>query len=150
MWLLKKVLLMILAVVVLLQLIPVDRSNPEYDEGKDFLSATQASTEVTEIVKAACYDCHSHQTVWPWYAYVAPASWVISNHVEEGRDELNFSEWTEYETGKKDHKLEECIEALTEGWMPEQSYVRLHKEAKLTDEQRAVLVNFFKETRAQL
>ena len=143
-------LLMIVVVLVVINLLPVDRSNPTVDLDKDFMVATNAPLEVCDVLKSACYDCHSHHTVWPWYSYVAPASWVIANHVEEGRGELNFSLWTEYEKKRKDHKLEECVEALTEGWMPDEGYVKMHEEANLTAEQKELLISFFKETRQNL
>lgn len=142
-----KFLLLILAVVVVLQFIPVPRTNPVVNADKDLLNVTHPDKEVTELIKAACYDCHSYETVWPWYAYVAPVSWVVSGNVEGARDELNFSEWTDYDTEKMDHKLEECEEALTEGWMPEENYLRMHEEAILTDEQRNLLIAFFVDLR---
>ena len=142
--------MLILAIVVVLQFIPVKRTNPAVIADKDLINVTHPDKEVADLIKAACYDCHSHETVWPWYSYVAPVSWVVSNHVVDARDELNFSEWTDYDAEKMDHKLEECEEALTEGWMPDESYLRMHEEAKLTDEQRKLLIKFFVELRGSL
>lgn len=146
----KKLLLLVLGVFLVLQFIPVDRSNPESNQAEDFLVATKAPEQISSLMKSACYDCHSNTTVWPWYSYMAPASWVVSSHVEEGREELNFSIWETFDLKRKDHKLEECVEAITEGWMPERGYVKMHEEAVLTDEQRKVLAQFFTETRANL
>ena len=142
--------LLILGTLLILQVLPVDRSNHEIDETKDFLLITEAPKEVVSIVKSSCYDCHSNHTVWPWYSYVAPVSWVVADHVEHGREELNFSEWKDYEFKRKDHKLEECVEAIEEGWMPDEGYVKMHEEANLTDEQRELLIAFFKNTRENL
>ena len=81
---------------------PVDRENPPVtgDIG--------APSEVDAILRTSCYDCHSNETVWPWYSYLAPASWLVAEDVEHGREHLNFSEWTSYESGKRIHKLEEA------------------------------------------
>ena len=141
---------MAIGVMVVLQFIPIDRSNPETNLKEDFISANNVPENISNIMKDACYDCHSHETVWPWYSYVAPISWSVSGHVTEAREELNFSKWDLYDAKKKDHKLEECVEALTEGWMPESSYVTMHDEAKLSDEVRKDLVVFFKEKREEL
>jgi hypothetical protein len=125
------------------QFIPVDRSVPEVNPEKDFLILTSAPVEVAELMKKACYDCHSYETTYPWYAQVAPFSWMIQNHVNHGREHLNFAKWSELPVEKKLHKMEECAEEIGEGEMPLKGYVALHSEAKLTNEQRAMLVDWF-------
>lgn len=142
-YLFRNLLLMIIGVVLVIQLIPAEKTNPDVDPTKDLITSESPSLEVAEILKSACYDCHSHETNWPWYSYTAPAKWVISHHVVEGREELNFSTWQDYSNEKKAHKLEECVEALVEGWMPDESYVSMHEEARLTDQQRHLLVDYF-------
>ena len=72
----------VIAAFILIQFVPVDRSNPPV------LSDVQAPAEVQTILRRSCYDCHSHETHWPWYAYVAPASWFVVDHIEEGREDL--------------------------------------------------------------
>src|SRR5689334_23582497 len=74
----------------LAQLIPVDRRNPPVQ------AEVQASAEARVLLRRACYDCHSNETVWPWYARVAPVSWVVVHDVRRGRDVVNFSTWTLY------------------------------------------------------
>ena len=108
-----------------IQLVPVDRSNPEVTR-----EIRWDSPETAEIARRACYDCHSNETVWPWYAYVAPASWRIADHVEHGREHLNFSEWD-----KPQDDADEIVEVLEEGEMPLSDYLRMHPEADLTDEE---------------
>ncbi|MCT4624560.1 MAG: heme-binding domain-containing protein [Schleiferiaceae bacterium] len=146
----KKIILLILIVLVVLQLLPVDRANPEIVKGEDFIELNKTDEKVASIMRSACYDCHSHETVWPWYSYVAPVSWVVADHVEHGREELNFSTWKGYSSDKMDHKLEECIEALEEGWMPEEGYVSMHEEANLSEEQKELLIAYFSGLRAHL
>lgn len=127
----KKILLGVLAVLVLIQIIPVNRENPESDPGNEIT----ADTDVKQILNKACYDCHSNQTKWPVYSYVAPVSWLISNHVNEGRSHLNFSEWANYSEKRKNKKLEEIIEETSEGEMPLTSYVLGHPSARLSSQE---------------
>jgi hypothetical protein len=88
-----------------------------------------------DLARGACYDCHSNETNWPMYSYVAPMSWLVRRDVEEGRDELNFSDWPEY-AGEAD----DAIEVLREGSMPPPRYERIHGDALLSDEEVDQLV----------
>ena len=140
---LKRILLGLLAILILIQLIPVDRSVPELDGRQDFLTMTSPSAEIATLVQDACYDCHSYKTKYPWYAKVAPVKFTIQRHIDHGRSELNFSLWGTYESSRADHKLEECAEEVREAHMPLESYVNMHPEAALTDEQRETLARWF-------
>ena len=93
------------------------------------MKATTRSTAV-----ASCFDCHSNQTVWPWYSNVAPASWLIQRDVDEGREALNFSEWNRGQEGG------EAAEAVAEGAMPPFIYLLSHPAAKLSDAERAAFI----------
>lgn len=146
---LKLSLLIGAVVMMLLQLVPVDHTNPVSEENLDFLVVTQANEKVSNLVKVACYDCHSHKTEHPWYSFVAPVSFYIEHHIEEGRDELNFSKWGEYSEKRADHKLEECVELIEEGEMPMESYVLLHSEADLSDDDKETLIAFFESLRVR-
>jgi cytochrome c551/c552 len=129
-----RVALLVLGTVFLaIQLIPVDQSNPPAR------SELAAPLEVAAVLRRACYDCHSHETVWPAYARVAPVSWLISHDVQEGREELNFSIWSEDTSKKQAEKRKEIAEETAEGNMPLWYYVTLHPEARLSnDEQRLI------------
>lgn len=129
----------ILVVLVAIQFVPVDRSNPEVDMNDDFLSVTNASAEVQEIIRSSCYDCHSNETNWPWYAYVAPVSFVIKSHVEEGRENLNFSEWATYEMDDYPAILKHMKKEIDKGAMPLQGYVKLHAGAEITDAEKTII-----------
>ncbi len=126
-----------------LQAWPVDRSNPEVTGDIGHLGGAPA--DVHAILKRSCYDCHSNETVWPWYAYVAPVSWWVADHVHEGRKELNFSKWDEYSDGARAHKLRECWESIEEGEMPHEDYLTLHAEAALSTSDRATLKKWIAE-----
>ncbi|HQQ93116.1 MAG TPA: heme-binding domain-containing protein [Bacteroidia bacterium] len=144
---LKKISLTILILLVLIQAFRIDKTNPPIDPARDFLAISGASSEVSAILKTSCYDCHSHNSVYPWYTNIAPVSWWIKNHINEGRRHLNFSEWGQYSAKKADHKLEECVEMIQEGEMPMSSYTLVHKGTALSDEQKLLLVNWFNSLR---
>lgn len=112
-----------------IQLVPVDRSNPPVT------MEVPAPDHVREILRTSCYDCHSNETVWPWYSYVAPISWQVAEDVEHGRREMNFSEWDKYDAGERAHLIGECVEEVEEGEMPLKIYLRAHPEAELSAEQ---------------
>ena len=131
------------ALLLLIQFFQIDKTNPPVDPSKDYLTAAMAPPETATLTKAACYDCHSNQTKYPWYSYVAPVSWLLRDHIVEGREHLNFSEWTAYPAAKKAEKLEECGEMVSEGEMPMYSYVWLHPEANLSPAQQSQLAAWF-------
>lgn len=143
----KKILIASGVVLVLIQLIRIDKSKPASDPAKDFITVTAAGPEVASLLKASCYDCHSNESTYPWYTNIAPVSWWIKHHINEGRAELNFSEWADYPSRRRDHKLEECVEMIEEGEMPMSSYTLIHKEAELNAEQKAKLTAFFNSLR---
>jgi hypothetical protein len=123
-----------LAFLVVAQLVPIDRTNPpvEADVG--------APPEVDRVLRAACYDCHSNQTVWPWYSRAAPVSWLLAYDVREGRKELNFSTWQRYDARRRQKKLRETVETLKEGEMPPWYYAMVHPEARLAEADRQALL----------
>jgi hypothetical protein len=98
-----------------------------------------APTEVLAVLERACYDCHSHETKWPWYSRVAPVSWLVAHDVREGREELNFSTWNRLDSKKQVKAMHESWEEVEEGKMPPWFYLPPHPEARLTAEDREVL-----------
>lgn len=143
----KKILSSLLVIVVVIQFFRIDKNNPEVNKTDDFIEITNPPLEIATILKSTCYDCHSNETKYPWYSNVAPISWWVKDHINEGRDELNFSKWGTFKEKRKDHKLEEAYEMLEEGEMPLNEYTWTHSEANLTVEQTSLLVNWIKETR---
>ena len=141
----KKILLWIVGVFIVMQLVPVDRTNKPVDKKQNFVDVLQSPKQVQEILKNACYDCHSNEVKYPKYAFVAPISWSIEHHVKEGREHANFSEWSGYNKEQKEHVLEEVIETIEKKDMPLKGYLPLHPEANLTDAQRKVLIDYFKQ-----
>ena len=139
----KKIFIGIGVLLVLIQFIRIDQTNPPVEIEKDIITITKPDEKIVNMLKDACYDCHSHETKYPWYSNVAPISWLLADHRDHGKGHLNFSIWGEYSKKRKDHKLEECIEMVQEGEMPMKSYVWFHPEAKLTDGQQQYLLEWF-------
>jgi hypothetical protein len=137
----------LLAVLVIMQFFQISKTNPAVVAEQDFINIHKPSAEVTKILKAACYDCHSHETAYPLYTYFVPLSYWIKNHIVEGREELNFSTWSTYAAEKADHKLEECVEKVSEKKMPLRSYTITHSDAKLNAEQIKLLSDYFNSLR---
>ena len=149
--LMKKILIWgIPLVIVLIQFVPVNRNNPEVIAAESITSQLTGQPEVEKILRNACFDCHSNESKYPWYSYVAPASWFIQDHINEGREELNFSIWNTYSEKRKDHKLEETIELVEKRIMPMESYLILHSEAKLTSEQIQLLGDWVSAERGKM
>jgi len=147
---LKPILVGLLVTFVVIQFIARPEKISEPVNENDIISVLEIEGPIATMLKSACYDCHSDQPRYPWYASVAPVSWKIGEHIEEGRDELNFSKWATYSAKRRDHKLEEMIEEVEEGKMPQPNYVRMHSEAKLTDEQIASLKTWVTAERAKI
>ncbi len=141
----KKILIGLLVVLVAIQFFQIDKTNPVADEKLDFLVMNNTSPEIATQIKASCYDCHSNQSVYPAYTYVQPVGWFVKNHIEEGKEHLNFSEFGNYSAKKQAHKLEESYEMIEKDEMPLSSYTIIHKEAVLDEAQQNALINYFKE-----
>lgn len=122
-----------LALLLVAQLVPVERSNPS-TQGE-----VPATAEQREVLRRACYDCHSNETRWPWYARVAPVSWLVANDVAHGRKHVNFSTWDRYDAEERAESLEESWEMVDEGEMPLWFYVPLHPEARLDETDKRLL-----------
>jgi hypothetical protein len=138
---LKKIGIGLLVVLVLIQFIrPAKNSAPGLSANDISLTYASMPKDVHALLVKKCYDCHSHSTQYPWYASVQPMAWWLNSHIEEGKEHLNFSEFKNYDQDKAAEKLEEVSEAVTEGWMPLDSYTMIHKEAKITP-QDAELIN---------
>jgi hypothetical protein len=139
----KKIFVIILLLLVafgVIQFIPIDRSNPPVE------AEIPAPLEVKTVLRSACYDCHSNETTWPWYSYVAPISWLVAHDVHEGRNELNFSTWNRYSTKQQVEKLKETLEEIEEGEMPPWFYMAVHRDIELSGRDREVLKTWARES----
>ncbi|MBU1678642.1 MAG: heme-binding domain-containing protein [Bacteroidetes bacterium] len=127
----NKSLLVLGSVFVVIQFIGTDKINPE------ITAELSAPPEIKMIFKSSCYDCHSNQTKWPWYSYVAPVSWLVARDVKEGREHLNFSEWGNYNSEDMLDIKREIWEEIKKGNMPMKIYTYLHGDAVLSAEDKA-------------
>jgi cytochrome c551/c552 len=124
--LIRRALVGLVVAVVLAQLVPITRTNPPV------AADVAAPLDVAMVLRRACYDCHSNETVWPWYSRVAPISWLVAHDVDEGRDELNFSAWGAYDAAARRKKLKKTLEEVAEGEMPPWYYVFVHPPARVS------------------
>ena len=147
---LKWVVIIVVCVFVIAQFKRPARSNPPIDHSQTLEAHMQVTPQVASILSRSCDDCHSHKTAWPWYTNVAPVSWFIADHVEDGRRHLNFSEWGRGDERRKRKKLEEICEEVRDGAMPLSSYTPLHPHAKLTAEDIKTLCDWTEAERARL
>lgn len=136
----KRILIGLAIILVVIQFIPVELPPPGADRTGDMIGTGLASQDVAQLFKTSCYNCHSNETEYPWYSHVAPSSWLVAKDVREGRDELNFSTWLSYDTTRMIRKLDDIASEVGEGHMPMPIYTWMHPSAKLTDEQRELIV----------
>jgi hypothetical protein len=141
----KKIGIALFAILVLIQCIRPERNGNWEKSENDISMAINVTSDVQQILETSCYDCHSNHTTYPWYTNIQPIGWWLQNHVNEGKDELNFSEFKTYKPKRQKHKLEEIAEQVNEHEMPLSSYTLIHKNAVLTPEQNVALVGWAKQ-----
>ena len=139
----KKILAVLFVLFVLIQFFPIDQKNPEPTPGMDFLTIKNTPEKTANIIRSSCYDCHSNESTYPWYANVQPVGWFLKSHIDEGRKKLNFSTFATYEPKRQAHKLFEARELVENGEMPLDSYTLGHPEADLSESQRQELIKYF-------
>lgn len=128
-----------------MQIIPVNRTNPPVVEKVVF-----ADPNAERIAQMACYDCHANDNTWPWYSYVAPVSWVVVHHVDEGRSKLNFSDVAATMASEEGGEIaEEAVETIQEGEMPPAYYLLTHPHANLSAADKATLIAGLQQALAQ-
>jgi hypothetical protein len=131
--------------VIALQFTNAPHLNPPVVPGHDILASNAPPQTVTALLKNACYDCHSFESKWPWYSYVAPVSWFVTRDVDAARSNLNFSDWPHDDAGRARKRWRHIAEAVENGEMPLRSYAWIHREARLDEAQRAELVKWAKD-----
>jgi len=126
----KTVVFAFVAVLFVAQAIRIDRTNPPV------YSEIKADPAIMPVLRRVCYNCHSNETEWPWYAGLAPVSWLVGSDVHEGRQHLNFSEWGSYDSGTRSHKLMGIAEEVQHGEMPPWYYSWVHRDSRLSPSER--------------
>ncbi len=126
------------------------RTNPVAEASHAMESKLQVTPEVAAILDRSCNDCHSNKTRWPWYAHVAPVSWFVIDHVNEGRENVNFSEWTQYTPETADALLRQMCREVRSGMMPLSSYTPLHPGSEVSTDDRQKICAWTDVERAKL
>ncbi len=139
----KKIGIGLLILLFAIQLIRIDKTNPPLELSQDFIAIENPEPEIAQMIKDACYDCHSHKTSYPWYSNVAPVSWMLKSHIKGGRQHLNYSMWASYSDKEKEHHYQEMKEVIELKRMPMKSYTFMHSKAKLSESQKASLLDWF-------
>ena len=129
------------------QFVPVNRNSPAVDRSTSIYASQPVPPEVKAVFERSCKDCHSNETVWPWYSFVAPVSWMIARDVHQARKKMNFSEWGSYPAQQKEDRLEEICEQVTNGEMPDRKYAIFHRGARLTPQERDAVCQWTEDSR---
>lgn len=138
----KKLLIFTLLVLIGIQFVPMNVPAEMPTKADEEL---QTPAEVEAILKRACFDCHSNHTNFPWYSSIAPASWFTKMHVKEGREHMNFSTWANYDDEKKLKYLQKIPKAIENNKMPLPSYLLIHNEAKLSEDDKKIISDWANE-----
>ncbi|BAO74283.1 heme-binding domain-containing protein [Winogradskyella sp. PG-2] len=141
----EKILIVLLIALILIQFYRPEKNNAENRDVAVFESQTEMPAKVKAVFSSKCYDCHSNKTTYPWYSEVAPVSFFIADHVEEGIEHFNVSQWESYSIKKKDHKLDELIEEIEANEMPLKSYNLLH--GGITESEKVALIAWARKVR---
>lgn len=147
---LKIVVIAIVVIFVGMQAIRPTLSNPPVDEALTINSRTQMTPDVASILDRSCRDCHTNKTVWPWYTKVAPVSWWLADHVNEGRQNLNMSEWGKLPKDRQDRKLRQICDEIQDGQMPLSTYLPMHPAAKLSEQDKKTLCDWTDQERERM
>lgn len=142
---LKTIVFWVLVSFTLIQFIPTDKTNKPINHAVNFIDVKKPPAKVVALLKNACYDCHSNETIYPKYAYIAPFSWSVKDHINEGREHMNFSVWNTYNSDLKVNMVKKSIQTLQNKTMPMPAYILYHDEANLTDAERSILIKYFEE-----
>ena len=138
----KKILIALAVILLIVQFIRPERNIAAGPSASHIATHYPTPDNVKAILERSCYDCHSNTTQYPWYASIQPVGWWLADHVKEGKSELNFDEFMTYKPKKARHKMEEVNEMVKEGEMPLASYTIIHRDAKLTEEEKLAVANW--------
>lgn len=139
---LKKILLVLLALFIIIQFIHPKRNKAEGPQPNYIGNVHPVPADVKLILEKACNDCHSNNSKYPWYAKIQPVDWWMTRHINEGKGHLNFDEYSNRPLRYQYHKMEEVIEMVKEGEMPLDSYTWTHKDAILTEQEKTAITNW--------
>jgi hypothetical protein len=146
----KKLVIFLLSAILLLQLFQPQQNDGEIYTNSHISHVVHTPSEVNTLLENACYDCHSNQTIYPWYSHIQPLAWWLNHHIEEGKSELNFSAFKDYSLKRQKHKLDEIAEMVREKEMPLYSYTLVHSQARLSNDEMELLAVWALHSKAKL
>ena len=138
----KKILLGLLVVLIAIQFVQPARNKSGQAMPNDIATKVNLPGDVNGILKKACYDCHSNNTAYPWYASIQPMHWFLDNHIRSGKEELNFNEFGSYSSRRQRNKLRAIENSVKDGTMPLSSYTLIHRNAILSDAEKQKLITW--------
>lgn len=133
----------LIILVLVLQVIPVQKNGSPIEIGKRFVTQFNVPANVNRILEKSCYDCHSNQTKYPWYGTVQPMAMLLQNHITEGKQKLNFDELPTYGKRRLRSKFTEIVKQIEQDKMPLNSYLWLHPDTQLSAADKKVLIQYF-------
>ena len=131
-----------LGALVVIQFFPTDKNESYTTPETDFVLVNKVPSEIENQLMQSCYDCHSNNTVYPWYSKIQPAAWFLEDHIKEGKAELNFNEWDSLSSRRKTSKLRSIINQIENGEMPLDSYTLIHRDAKFSEAEAEEIINW--------
>jgi hypothetical protein len=139
---LKIIIWIIIAIIIVIQFIPASYPEVIAENDNDLMKNNAIPQDISMILKNSCYDCHSNETHYPWYSYVAPVKWLVIRDVRLGRNGLNFSEWERLKSREKISLLSDMAEEVDAGNMPMPIYTLLHRSASLDEDQKKLMADW--------
>jgi len=146
----KKIGFVLLAIFLGMQIIPRSYNLNDKEDTNDILTLYNAPKEIETLIKTSCYDCHSNNTKYPWYNKIQPIAWFMQGHIKEGKEELNFSEFATYSKRKQKSKIKSILSQIKDDEMPLWSYSLIHRDAKLSAEDKKMLEEWLNEQKENL
>ncbi len=146
----KRTLIVLLIALVVIQFIHPAKNNAETLTASDITKAYPVPDEVQKIMQKACNDCHSNHTTYPWYSRIQPVDWWLNDHIQEGKGELNFSEFGSLALLRQSKKLKKAAKEVEEGEMPLSSYTLIHRDAILTEAEKQLFLSWARDLSQQI
>tara|TARA_R110002049_G_scaffold276139_2_gene454291 strand:+ start:67 stop:519 length:453 start_codon:yes stop_codon:yes gene_type:complete len=146
----KKIVLVLLVAFVGIQFIPTKRNQSDTVPLTDFMLVSKVPNNIKNKLQVSCYDCHSNNTNYPWYNIIQPVAWFLEDHINEGKAELNFSEWGSLSNRRKSSKLRSIIKQIESDKMPLESYKSIHKDAEFSEEEKTTIIQWITQLKDSL
>jgi len=146
----KILIFLLVLVLIVIQFFPSGLPGNKPEDGSNIVNSGLVSDSISGLLRQSCFDCHSDQTEFPWYSRLAPVSWLLTDHINNGKSHLNFSEWEGYSKREKIGELENIKDEVKSGGMPLRSYLLMHPVARMNPEEVTSLLTWTEEASAKV